>query len=640
MSVIPNTRGNPQASDIAVQTALPMVGTASREDGQTALSNIDAELAKLFEDRNATLVGGGLITYLGTTVQFTQPLELHLNSKVAGGAPTVIDLTATTRTISATGRMIYAVVNRGAGTAVVTDDAPTLPAVTSTNQEVFLIAKRVDSPEPLQRLYFRTGMALDQGQTARLGSSGSGSGSGNPLLETLKNQLVDSPYELVTPNIIATEEDDQLDPSTTAAFDIVTKTVKFTSAVQFALSINSLDSAEFLAAAGLDVDQIDLSLFWNTTVAVPTNGVYSVSRGGDVSAIYQTVTMERIGTTDTFRGTLRFTDETTHQVLSSNGTGAALLLLDGTTQQQLAQRLVLADTKVLRQLKLEADALGTPVGNIYVQIQSNSAGSPSGTVLAESNPINVASIVDGTLTVTMPKLVLVAGTYHIVIRSDAQYKTNSFGSNAIRFLENAAGAGGRSTHNGTTWTTSGSAIMRYSFEGRTLDLRVKILSNTASEARLDGYGIFYNVQDAGMVGATRKNQRFTFNSVTDNLSTFAITAFNPNPDTLSCYYVESGQVFKAPSFVLDGNTVRFPANTFDNGGVSATVTLIFDQNTGGAFDNSDSNSRLMGANHLGSTNGADDRSLAGRGIILRNAAGTLVELAVDASNNITISSVP
>ena len=119
-----------------------------------------------------------MITFLGTTVQFTQALKLHINSKVAGGAPVIIDLGATTRTTSADGKMIYAVINRTAGTATVTDDSSTLPTVTSADQEVFLIAKRMDSGDGVKRLYFRNGSAFDEGQTARLGSAGSGTGGG------------------------------------------------------------------------------------------------------------------------------------------------------------------------------------------------------------------------------------------------------------------------------------------------------------------------------------------------------------------------------------------------------------------------------------------------------------------------------
>jgi hypothetical protein len=163
---------------IVNRTALPMVGSSANEELHSLLAKVDPQLSKLFEDRNILLSDGGLITYTGTTLQFTEALKISLNSKVAGGAPVVIDLGSATLTLSASGRMIYAVIDRDAGTATVTDDATTLAAVTSANQEVFLIAKRVDAADGTKRVYFRQGTALDEGQTVRLGSSGSGTGSG------------------------------------------------------------------------------------------------------------------------------------------------------------------------------------------------------------------------------------------------------------------------------------------------------------------------------------------------------------------------------------------------------------------------------------------------------------------------------
>lgn len=157
-------------------TVLPMVGNSVDELGDSVLSKIDAQLAKHFEDRNIFLTDGGIVTYTGTQVQFTEALNLVLNQKISGAAPQIISLAATTRTISASGRMIYAVIDRTAGTATVTDDATTLPAAASANQEVFLIAKRVDATDGTQRLYFMNGSAFNAGQSARLGSAGSGSG--------------------------------------------------------------------------------------------------------------------------------------------------------------------------------------------------------------------------------------------------------------------------------------------------------------------------------------------------------------------------------------------------------------------------------------------------------------------------------
>jgi hypothetical protein len=158
------------------RSALPMVGSAANEGLHLILGKIDPELSKLFEDRNILLQDGGIITYTGTTLQFTESLKLSINQKVAGGSPVVIDLGSSDRTLSASGRMLYAVINRTGGTATVTDDATTLPAAASANQEVFLIAKRVDASDGTQRVYFRSGMALNAGQSVRLGSSGTGSG--------------------------------------------------------------------------------------------------------------------------------------------------------------------------------------------------------------------------------------------------------------------------------------------------------------------------------------------------------------------------------------------------------------------------------------------------------------------------------
>lgn len=160
------------------RTALPMVGSSANASLDSILALIDPQLSKLFEDRNVMLQDGGLLTYTGTALQFTEALKIAVNERVSGAAPLVIDLTATTRAFSASGRMLYAVIDRSAGTATVTADATSLPAVVAANQEVFLIAKRVDATDGTKRLYFRSGMAMDEGQTVRLGSSGSGTGSG------------------------------------------------------------------------------------------------------------------------------------------------------------------------------------------------------------------------------------------------------------------------------------------------------------------------------------------------------------------------------------------------------------------------------------------------------------------------------
>jgi hypothetical protein len=88
MAILSSTRGNPQASDIAVQTALGFTGSSSREDGQTVLNTIDADLARANADKNFTLAQGGSITYNGTAVTFAEDLKLFINSTTSGSVVT------------------------------------------------------------------------------------------------------------------------------------------------------------------------------------------------------------------------------------------------------------------------------------------------------------------------------------------------------------------------------------------------------------------------------------------------------------------------------------------------------------------------------------------------------------------------
>jgi hypothetical protein len=302
-------------------------------------------------------------------------------------------------------------------------------------------------------------------------------------------------------------------------------------------------------------------------------------------------------------------------------------------------------------IELSNDA-GDPEGYIYAQVVRDSTTSPgtpstsASDVVFTSAGISAANVpVSATqYTIEMP-VVLTPGTYHFVLVTDAAYKLKSVTSHTVALNVNtvASSAPFMNRFNGTTWSAvpGNTSNMDLILKGRLLDLRVRLIAPRAAAypAAADGYGVFYNLQDTGLVGATRKNQRFVFDSVADNLSTFVITAFDVDPDLISCFYVEAGQVFKVPAFTVQGNTISFPANSFNGGGVSSTVTLIFDQNAGGTFDNSDANARLLAANFLGSTDPSIDRSYPGRGTFMRRPDGTLREVALDNSDNLVVYSV-
>jgi hypothetical protein len=130
---------------------------------------------------------------------------------------------------------------------------------------------------------------------------------------------------------------------------------------------------------------------------------------------------------------------------------------------------------------------------------------------------------------------------------------------------------------------------------------------------------------------------FTFDGTSDNLNEFTLTQFLPDSRFLMCFALGTGQAFRYGDFVLDGSKVIFPPNTFN---IVGTVQLEFFQinsvNPGPASTVADS---LLTANHLGSTDGAIDKSANGRGIYLRSPNGTLREITIDDNDNIVIYSV-
>lgn len=471
------------------------------------------------------------------------------------------------------------------------------------------------------------------------GGGGSGSGDANSFLETIKADLRESSWQLATPNIFSVNADDLIDGTSTGAYSLVTQNYQFSAGAEFMLSTQMLDANEFLNA-GRDVDSIQLLTQWDLAY-IDTAATYEVSRNGGNE--FQSVTMERIGTTDTCVGTLVFATEAADQSLVTQAATTTTATLNATTTQRYAQLFTLANSSVARKVDLYVTKGGTPIGNIYVSFVNNNAGLPStalADLLAESSAIPISGLTNGINTITIPDTVLPAGSYHIVIRTDSGYQTdftNSAGVNNLQ-LQIDGTADGLAQYDGTSWSDPGTTGMKYTLKGRVLDLRVKITSSAGSK-RLNGYGILYDLQTSGIVGGIKNRQVFRFNSTT-NPNSFALTNFSPDPDLLNVYMVETGQVFKAPSFYLSGNTVVFPANSFNNGGTPADFTLVFDQTTGSSFDNSDNNGLLLASNFLGSNDASIDRSVNGRGIFLRRPDGTLREIALDDQDNLVVYSTP
>jgi hypothetical protein len=621
--------GAPDTADSTPSYSSNIRGTSS--ENLTARAGVLTDiLGDEQENRSAYFRSDLPITWTGTQLIFTDDIVLEIVNTKSGTVTQHTILAAESPLSLTDGESAWVTIDRTLATENLTlNKSGTLavPAQTQATKDVIIFARRQDATGagylhlPLHK------QVLEPGQTVRLGASGSGSGGGNEILETLKNSFMDSTFDLMTPNIFQTNTDDLIDLSSTGAYSLVDKSFNFTGIGQTLVSVQMLDALEFLADPD-NIGEIELEVFWRLA-SIDTAATYEVSRNGGNE--WQTIEMDRVGSTEVYRGFHRFETEASNQTLVTVSPTAAPISLNATTTQELGQSFVLTEASQIRRVSLQLNKTGSPVGKLTVQVRTDSAGTPSSTVIAESNMIDIASLGAGDITVNADfTSTLAAGTYHTVLKTDAAYKA---GALTLGWRTDSGSLGNQ--YDGAAWTATGSEFA-LDLLGIALDLRVRITSSVAS-AKLDGYGIRYDKMVGEYVTGIKEIEAFIFSGDLNTVN-FLVSNFTVNPELLRVYDVNSGQVYRYGSFTVDGQTVKFESGQFLAPG--ETVKLVFDQLSGGAFDNSDSNANLLASNHLGSNDATYDRSVAGRGILLRRPDGTLREITLDNSDNIVILSTP
>jgi hypothetical protein len=416
------------------------------------------------------------------------------------------------------------------------------------------------------------------------GTGGGSSGNVTSVETALRDYNNFAQTKYLDPNIFRQQKATKVDGSSTGSFDLVKNAFKMTSIGQTFVSTN-LANAEFLAE-GVDITDAHLYLHWLLDSIDPA-ATYSISRDGGTN--WQNITMSRVGTaSNAFRGYHVFADESVQQSLVTVAASGAGDTLNAAANQQLSSRFSLSTTSVIRSLDLQLNrATSASVGNLFVQIVKNNAGVPStalADLVAESNAVAISSLATGNITVTvnLPNTVLVAGDYHIVLRTDAEYKA---GTMNLAWRSAASGTLG-ATFNGTSWTGAASTKAQ-TIKGRAHDLRVRVTSSAAN-VFLEGMGVYFPSDD-GLVrpNGTKNVQKFYF-SGDQNRTSFQLN-WTPDPDLLDILDPYRGQVYAIEPGVaqIQGNTVVFASNTFDFPGED--IVLVFRQVKGIAIDNSDAN---------------------------------------------------
>ena len=173
-------------------------------------------------------------------------------------------------------------------------------------------------------------------------------------------------------------------------------------------------------------------------------------------------------------------------------------------------------------------------------------------------------------------------------------------------------------------------------------LQVRVTASQ-NDVELQGVGVSYDPQPASSGSEPLNYEKFVISTAT-NVTEFTLGSFIPNEELLECHVLETGQVFKADNSNLgimsvEGMKVKFPDEHFYDL-PAYDLTIVFSQNTGQTIDFNENNGAMISENHLGSESPSLDRSITGRGIKIRNAAGLLRELTLDENDNIVINSLP
>jgi hypothetical protein len=473
------------------------------------------------------------------------------------------------------------------------------------------------------------------------GAGGSGgAGDANTILESLKNQFEKSFFQLLTPGIFSTDQDTKVDPSSTGAYSLVDDTFNFQASGRTLVTKNLLDMGEFGNNSN-PLPEVEVTAYWAPGY-VDTLANYAVSRDG--GSTWNTLSMDRVGSTDAFYGNVRFAVSEPNTTILSQPSAGSARELNATTRQMVSQPFTLSASikYLIRGATVSLLKLGSPSGIVFISVCADNAGQP-GEVLSETLSVNVSSLATGSNSITLPDFVLPASssTYHFKIRTDADYKSSYVASSkSISVQVSPSGSnpsmGYMKVYDSTGgWVTSATDNLTMTLSGIALDLRLRIISGSAS--KLSAFGVFYDKsQPAAVASGSLNIQEFEFLG-SANTYQFTITKFLPHPDLLRVYDVFTGQCYVYGSFGLQGSTVVFESGPFYQPG--QTVRLRFVQIEGTVFDNSDVNGLLLAANSLGSTNSAIDRSVAGKGIFLRRPDGTLREIYINNSDQLAVRSV-
>lgn len=251
----------------------------------------------------------------------------------------------------------------------------------------------------------------------------------------------------------------------------------------------------FSAAAIVLDDGEEVRGWTNIAVDLAASGVNGLDTGSEAASTWYELWAIYDGTNK--KGVLHrasdyFLDESWDQSGGTTEDGQHLLR-DATARTKLAQGFKVDTAGLCEFIDVKLVKAGTPTGNYWFTIETNSGGVPSGTVLATSDKYDVSRLTTTATWVRLPfrtPAALSAATqYHLVLQGDFTVSgTNHLGWRADTTAATYAN-GSKAAYDGTTWTADTDDDFLFQLYITRNDVAVTLPSGYAQSAKL---GYLYN----------------------------------------------------------------------------------------------------------------------------------------------------
>lgn len=302
-------------------------------------------------------------------------------------------------------------------------------------------------------------------------------------------------------------------------------------------SDKALSQVLFSADAIVMDDGQEVRDWTNIAVDLTASGANGLDTGAEVASAWYELWAIYDGTNKKgvfHRAKDYFLDESWDQSGGTTEDGQHLLR-DATARTKLAQGFQVDTAGPLEFIDVKLVKAGSPTGNYWFTIETNSGGVPSGTVLATSDKYDVSRLTTTAgwvrLPFRAPATISAATQYHLVLQGDFTVSAvNHMGWRADTTAATYA-KGAKAAYDGTTWTTDTDDDFLFKVYITRNDVAVTLQTGYTQKAKI---AFFYN-NASSHLKPCRQNGRRVFCGYDDEWQVGSLTSTSPALTDLSAF---------------------------------------------------------------------------------------------------------